>query len=583
MKEAGGGRRWYVALAHVSGGVILLLFLLGYLVIIEGAGLYDGGWSKPLLSALAAFLGAALLALIWYYAGRATRLEEEVRFYRLLAGTQQDGMIVCRNRIVEWANDQAAAILGLGSSKDLIGLRLDRFYPARTNRLLEEQHYPLMREQGWWRDVYDMQRADGTPMRCRLAVVVLDDAGDRFPRVLTSIRDITHEEKQYHEIENHVRMEALGRMAGGIAHSLNSALGTIEGYLALIEERQDLDETLRRHAAALREATERASDLAGRLLKFARGTSAEMETTRPPDIVAETAESIAQLLDEPGIVFNHSCAADLPSLRCSRSEIVGTLVELCSNAIDAMPDGGALMLECDAVQVTPDNAAEYRALPPGRYIRFSVSDTGVGIPEDRLERVFEPFFSTKGRRGGGGLGLSMVYTVVQGHGGAVACQSEAGRGSVFHVYLPAAEDAPGEPAPSERTAGSVDAALVGVKVLVVEDDPILADLIEKWLEEEGALVASAGGEGEALRLLDEGLLPRLSLVDIVLPDGEGPALGARLKAGGTAVIGMGGGRSAENHGRPDEKAIDAFLRKPFNKALLVETTTKLLENLPQGI
>jgi two-component system cell cycle sensor histidine kinase/response regulator CckA len=262
-------------------------------------------------------------------------------------------------------------------------------------------------------------------------------------------------------------------------------------------------------------------------------------------------------------------------------EIVHALVNVIKNAVEAMPSGGLLIIEGEKVEISQEHSEKLLHLPPGQYIRFSITDTGTGIPVEHIDKIFEPFFSTKERKTGTGLGLSMVYAAVREHGGEVRVYSEPGSGTIFRIYLPIGESPrTQETETGTRSFGPPDPSrLVGLKVLVLEDEESIKNFLEDSFTRKGSIVEVVNTIADFRKTLGEtGFLPDVVILDMVLPDGSGATLIKDIKAKLPrvkiiAVSGYSGNGQA--HLMVDEGA-HIFLQKPFNATQLMEAVQSVM-------
>ena len=276
------------------------------------------------------------------------------------------------------------------------------------------------------------------------------------------------------------KMEAVGQLTGGIAHDFNNMLTGIIGSLDLMRRRiaagrlDDLD----RYMDAASTSAMRAAALTQRLLAFSRRQSLDPKAIEINALIGSMRDLIERAVDET-IEFQLVLAPGLPSGLVDANQLESAILNLCINARDAMPDGGALTVETRLVDVDAAHAAARPGLAPGRYILVAVTDTGTGMPPDVVERVFDPFFTTKPLGQGTGLGLSMVYGFARQSGGAVRIHSQIGLGTSVKLYLPTTEALPDRA--GDLSAGAPRGA--GERVLLVEDDPSVRMLVREVLEE----------------------------------------------------------------------------------------------------
>lgn len=310
------------------------------------------------------------------------------------------------------------------------------------------------------------------------------------------VRDITAQkalEKRLTEIQ---RLESLGTLAGGIAHDFNNILGIILGHAAMVERFRTTPDRVKRGMDAIISAAQRGSGLVRQLLTFARKTDVILESAHINTVVNDVARLLAETFPKTITITTH-LARELPLITADINQLHQVLLNLCINARDAMPSGGTLTLR---TRLAAEEEVQTKA--PGsasqQYIVVEVKDTGTGMSEEIRRRVFEPFFTTKERGKGTGLGLAVVYGIVQSHAGLVDIMSAPGVGTTFFVYLPAR----GVAAEAERVSESVPEALPSgtETILIVEDEEPLRELAQSVLEAHGYNVLTAADGEQALEV-----------------------------------------------------------------------------------
>jgi two-component system, cell cycle sensor histidine kinase and response regulator CckA len=356
-----------------------------------------------------------------------------------------------------------------------------------------------------------------------------------------------------------------------VAHDFNNLLMAISGHTELLARR--IPQEHHRHLDHIRKATEQAAGLTRQLLAFGRKQELQIELVSLNDVVTATHKLLRRIIGEDVTLQLRLDPASFP-VRADPALVGQVLMNLAVNARDAMPHGGTLTIETANVELTRPPAAA-PALSPGSYAQLSVIDTGVGMTEDVLDRLFEPFFSTKEHGKGTGLGLAMVYGTVKQTGGQIGVQSEPGKGTAFRLYFPrAAQD---EPAPAPAVPRS--AARGSETILAVEDEAEVRDLLASMLEGLGYRVLTAPDSSTALHLSRDHDGPiDLLLTDVVLPGMSGPAL-SRILAGlrpETRVLYVSGylEGSGPGQGIPDDALL---LHKPFSLEDLAATVRRVLD------
>jgi signal transduction histidine kinase/CheY-like chemotaxis protein len=323
------------------------------------------------------------------------------------------------------------------------------------------------------------------------------------------------------------KMEAIGLLAGGVAHDFNNSLTAILGYCELMLMTLAPGEPMTEQAEEIKKAALRAAGLTRQLLAFGRRQILDPRILDLHALVGDLRGMLQRLIGED-IELVTVAAPQLGRVRADPGQIEQVIMNLAVNARDAMPGGGRLTIELRDLVLGDSNVTRLGGLRPGPYVLLAVSDTGGGMDERTMQRIFEPFYTTKEPGKGTGLGLSMAYGIVRQSGGQIEVRSEVGRGTVFEIYLPRAE---GEDAPLPREAPAPAAASVrsGEVILVVEDEPMVLDLTCSFLQGRGYTILPAPHPAEALRICERHDGPiHLVLTDIVMPGMNGRELYQRL-------------------------------------------------------
>ncbi len=372
------------------------------------------------------------------------------------------------------------------------------------------------------------------------------------------------------------KMEAIGRLAGGVAHDFNNMLSVINGYAELIFEKLEPSDPLRSYAARIIEAGRRSATLTQQLLAFSRKQTLQPEVVSLNGLLRNMEDMLRRVIGED-ISLKLALKPDLWDVLVDPAQMEHVVLNLVINARDAMPEGGRLLIETANVELDEHYARTHEGVTPGPYVMLGVSDTGVGMDAATMSKIFEPFFTTKAKGQGTGLGLSTVLGVVKQSGGNVGVYSEPGRGTTFKIYLPRAEQAPG-PQPADQEAPAAEFGQ-GEQILVVEDEAPLRELMVTILERLGYKVAAAGHPREAVSMVESGLVdPEVLISDVVMPEMNGRALMERLRQmkPGLKVLFISGytDNVIVHHGVLDQDA--PFLQKPFRAGELAEKLERLL-------
>ena len=409
---------------------------------------------------------------------------------------------------------------------------------------------------------------------------VIDEHGQVQMAIVTFI-DVTdrkraedEREKMEIQLRQALKMEAIGRLAGGVAHDFNNVLTGINGYAELVHRLLGPDHAARRYVEEIRKGGERATELTQQLLSFARRQIVEPRVIQPNEIVARSRDMLQRLIGED-VELSFIPGKKLCNIRTDPGQIDQILVNLAVNARDAMPSGGRLVIETANVTLEKEPNPMGGEPISGRFVVLAVSDDGAGMDVATRERIFEPFFSTKEAGHGTGLGLSTVYGIVKQNHGFITVYSEVGRGTTFKLYFPAVLE-PTEPGGAPQAGATTGGTET---VLLVEDDALVRELARQILADHGYTVLEAADGEEALLLSRRfsGTI-HLLLSDVVMPHMNGRDLFERLKVTRpqTQALFMSG--YTENviahHGVLDQDTN--FIQKPFTVDALVRRVRTLL-------
>ncbi len=380
-------------------------------------------------------------------------------------------------------------------------------------------------------------------------------------------------EEQLRQIQ---KLDAIGQLAGGVAHDFNNILMAQLGYCDLMEEALREDDPLASDLAEIRQCAERAASLTRQLLAFSRRQPLQPEVLDVNELIANTEKMLQRLIGEH-IELSTTFASDLGKIEADPGQIEQVIVNLAVNARDAMPDGGRLSIETANVHLDEDYVGDHVGAAAGPHVMLAVSDTGCGMDANTRTRLFEPFFTTKQHGKGTGLGLATVYGIVKQSGGNIWVYSELGKGATFKVYLPQVEAEPAEHA--QRRTGADRGK--GEFVLVVEDEHAVRVLLGRMIDNLGYRVHVAANGGEALLAVEEqGLRPDLLITDVVMPGMAGPDLATRLARTHPTLktLFMSGytDNAVVHHGILDRET--PFIQKPFNIMTLAAKIREVLDS-----
>jgi PAS domain S-box-containing protein len=423
-----------------------------------------------------------------------------------------------------------------------------------------------------------LRHADGAYRWMVCTASLYRDAEGVPRRVLGTNVDITDVKRLQEEFQQAQKMESVGRLAGGVAHDFNNLLSIIGGYAEIVMEHLRDDEVLRRDVEQIKRASDRAASLTRQLLAFSRRQVLQPVVVNVNQVITDAEKMLRRMIGED-IAIEVRLAPDLGPVLADPGQIEQVLMNLAVNARDAMPTGGNLLLETAETEVEPGGTVGAGGLPPGRYVRIRVRDSGAGMDAHTLEHLFDPFFTTKEQGKGTGLGLAVVYGVVKQSGGEVRVESSPGEGSTFDVYIPVHTGQ--ESSPAARTAS--DGPLHGDEtILVVEDEEVLRKLAQRVLSAAGYSVIAAASGNEARAMLDAHPGPvSLLLTDVVMPEMGGRAIAESLLETnpGIKVLYMSGYTDdvLSRHGVLEEGLH--LLNKPFTPVRLLRSVREVLDGV----
>jgi CheY-like chemotaxis protein len=379
-------------------------------------------------------------------------------------------------------------------------------------------------------------------------------------------------------------MEAIGTLAGGIAHEFNNLLQSVQGYAELILMGKDESSPDYQRLKAICRAAMRGGELTQQLLTYSRKSESKL---RPMDLNSEVLETnrILQRTLPKMIHIRLDLAPELPRVKADPQQIEQVLINLALNARDAMPQGGTLTIATEKIVSGAGEEMAQPALLSGEYVRLRVSDTGHGIESAMMQRIFDPFFTTKEVGKGTGLGLAIVYGIVQNHSGAITCESEPDKGTCFDIYLPAGIHE------EEVSPAGLDAELVGGRetILLIDDEDFLRTLGEQVLGLYGYVVLTAADTDSALAIYEkEWSRIDLVILDLIMPGKSGYQCMEMLLQINPEVRIIVASGYVEMEGWGSEHLTHArfIVRKPYEMRDLLQLIRKALDddglNRPEG-
>ncbi len=520
-------------------------------------------------------IDAPLLERSIRYAVERKEAEQRIREQAQLLDKARDAIMAydMEGRVVYW-NKSAERLTGWSEDEMMGETARERLYAAEQQDKLRSC-YDTMMEEGEWTGELDLQSKDGDELIVESRWTLVRNSAGEPKHVLVINTDITERKRLESQFLRSQRMESIGRLVGGIAHDLGNLLVPILLGVKVLTRRFGDDPKAERTLSMIQKSAERGSDMVEQVLAFARGVEGERVALQSGAIIEEVEKITGETFPER-VTVETDVQDDLPQIVGDATQIQQVLMNLSVNARDAMPDGGTLSLRAYPTDVTDADAKRTIDAEPGRYVCIEVADTGTGIPDDVVDKIFEPFFSTKPEGEGTGLGLSTAYSIVKSHDGFIDVQSEQGEGTTFRVHLPIAEEESTRRSPRESAEPREGA---GELVLVVDDEEFILDTARDTLDAVGYQTLTADGAEAALEIMKE----RGDEVDVVITDLRMPHINGfdlirALRADHpdlpiVAASGLADGRTDE----AVEAGAQTFLAKPFTAEKLQSALQDVLQ------
>ena len=488
-------------------------------------------------------------------AEEALRLSEEK--YRLLVENAGDAIFIVQDGQIKFANQRAKQM-----GNDL-GVELDRvsfaqyIHPDDRDKFLDRHAQRVKGEKLPNNSAFRLVGPNDQEMWVELKVVLINWKGK--PASLSFLRDITLQRKLGMQLQLSQKMEAVGTLAGGVAHDFNNLLMGIQGRTSLMLLETDPVHPQFNHLKEIEIYIQRATKLTKQLLGFARGGKYEVKPTNMNDLIEKSSQMFGRTKKE--ITIHKTYHDQIWSVEIDRSQIDQVLLNIFVNAWQAMPAGGDLYIQTKNELLDEDVAGVY-SLRPGKYVAISITDTGTGMDENTLKRIFDPFFTSKDKELGSGLGLASAYGIIQNHEGIILAESKKGQGATFRIYLPATE----KPVIDELQANQN--ILVGTEtILLVDDEEMIIDVGAEILQKLGYEVLTASNGIEAIEVYRQNRQKvAMVILDLIMPQMGGGETYDRLKEVDPQVkVLLSSGYSLDGQATEIlKRGCDGFIQKPFS-------------------
>lgn len=504
------------------------------------------------------------------------RLLREVQRRARMLDQARDAVFVWDSaRTISFWNDGASRIFGIDNA-DAIGRPLRDLLPCIEPQLLDEAEAHVAGD-GQWQTEVAVEPRPGRRVILDLRFSALTDVDDGLvpsaAGVLAIGTDVTERRQIERQIRRTQRLDSLGMLAGGIAHDLNNMLMPVltgvellRGDISAPDQVELLD--------MIDVGSQRAGNIVRQLLTFAKGGEGTRTVVDSRAVLAEV-ESMMRSSLPRSVTLVVASDGDVPRIEVDRTQLVQVLVNLSVNARDAMPSGGTLTLELGVSEIDELFARLAPGASPGKYVTFTVHDTGMGITPEVQSRLFEPFFTTKGVEQGTGLGLAMALGIVQSHGGFIQVTSAVGQGTSMCVHLPPCVRTDLAPLPTIATGSPA----AGQTILVVEDDRAIRDLLARTLRRAGYAVLTACDGAEGISLIGQHAAQvEVVVTDLRMPEVSGATLAryVRRVAPGLPIVVGAGAVTEVDRAELAAIGVDRVLDKPFTAQRLLDTVHSLI-------
>ncbi|UCF85989.1 MAG: PAS domain S-box protein [Desulfobacteraceae bacterium] len=496
-------------------------------------------------------------------------LRESEEKYRLLVENATDAIFVMQDEKVKFPNPRAMEI-GRQLAVDLEQVPFMNYIHPEDREMVIERHKGRLKSDNV-PSTYSFRLIgrDGEELWMELNAVLISWEGK--PATLNLLRDITAQKKMETQLQQVRKMEALGTLAGGIAHDFNNLLMGIQGRTSMMMD-MDSSQKYYNDLKGIEDIVKSAADLTNQLLGFARSGKYEVKPTDLNELIHKTSQMFGRTKKEIKIQTKYQ--KDIWAVEVDRGQIEQVMLNLYVNAWQAMPGGGDLYLQTDNVTLDENYAQPYK-VNPGRYVKISVTDTGVGMDKATKEKIFEPFFSTKEMARGIGLGLASAYGIIKNHDGIINVFSEEDEGATFDIYLPVSDK---EVIEEKKLPETV---IRGTEtVLLVDDEDMIIGVGEKILKRMGYDVLTARDGKEAIKIYKEHQ-DKIDIVvlDMIMPEMGGGETYDRLKEINPDIkVILSSGYSVE--GQASEilkRGCNGFIQKPFRMKRLSKKIAEVME------
>ena len=476
-----------------------------------------------------------------------------------------------------WRNETFNKVFGYRTEEIEPGVEswISRIHPDDKERILSGLHALGESSGEVWSDEYRFRRSDGTYAHVFDRGYVIHDATGKTVRMIGAMMDTSEKKKLEAQFLRAQRMESIGALAGGVAHDLNNILAPILMVADLLQD-ELVTQGNREMLNIVRSSAQRGSEMVKQILSFARGVSGEHAVFQIKHLVGEVAKLLQETFPR-SIQIKTDFGQDLNVIKGDATQLHQVMMNLCVNARDAMPEGGTLLIQVENMVLKERQTPMHQNPLSGPFVLLTVKDTGEGIPPGLLDKIYEPFFTTKGVGKGTGLGLSTVLGIVKTHNGFVEVSSEVGKGTSFRIYLPASA----ETETSSEQRATAPPTGHGERILVVDDESAVLQITRETLSLFNYQVWTARNGAEAVDIYhDHHSEIKAVITDMMMPimDGKATILALRQINPHVRIICTSGISSKPSLGIATFPKVSASLEKPFTPERLLTTLRRVIDD-----
>ena len=503
-----------------------------------------------------------------------TQERERLRLSKAIEQASELIVIMDADGTVQYVNPATINLMGYNAN-EIIGLNIF----ATTQKGVPDFHETVLavvNKGESWNKTMPKKRKDGGTCLIEITISPIFDSPGTLTNLLLIGRDVTNEAEMENRLRQSQKMESIGTLAGGIAHDFNNILTVVIGFTELsIDEVKDRPDVHRSLNLAL-EASNRAKDLVSQILTFSRSKSISKEQIKTIPIVKEVCKFMRSSLPTT-IEIKQDIKAKNDCIMSDPTQFQQILMNLCTNAGQAMQEtGGVLEVLLEETDLHEENMLAYQSLKPGPYMKLSVKDTGPGISKENLERIFEPYFTTKDLGDGTGLGLAVVHGIVKDYGGDIKVYSEVNRGTVFHVLFPLIKEI--EEVSIPESSESIPEGIENI--MLVDDEKFVVELGTIMLEQQGYRVTGVTSPEKALDMFKSSKDSYdLIITDKTMPKMTGLELAAEIKKlqPDIPILLCTGFKDKGLEGKIQKAGITEYVMKPLNKREIAVAVRKVLD------